>query len=220
MKLLSFSVYGYNENMLVDNKYVVIEGIDGAGKTTQKKLLIDYLRSNNQVVCDVKEPGGTLLGEKIRQIIKDSKIVRSPESDFELFNICRRELAQQIISQELTLGHWVICDRNWFSSVAYQGFGQGLLVESIISQTKKALVDLFLPDISIIIDLPVDMAFNRLKKRHDGISNDNFESKGLDFYQKVRDGYLWLIKNYSIYKIDGQQSIKTINQSIIKLIQN
>ncbi len=206
--------------MLVNNKYVVIEGIDGAGKTTQKKLLIDYLRSNNQVVCDIKEPGGTLLGEEIRPIIKNSHIIRSAETDFELFNICRRELAQQVIRQELSLGHWVVCDRNWFSSVAYQGFGQGLSVESIVTQTKEALADLFLPDISIIIDLSIDMAFNRLKQRYDDVLSDNFESKGLDFYQKVREGYIWLIKNYSIYKIDGQQSIKTINQSIIKLIQN
>ncbi len=206
--------------MLSNNKYVVIEGIDGAGKTTQKKLLIDYLHSNNQTVCDIKEPGGTLLGEKIRQIIKDSKIIRSPESDFELFNICRRELAQQIISQELTLGHWVICDRNWFSSVAYQGFGQGLPVDLIINQTKKTLKKLFLPDVSIIIDLPVKIAFDRLNQRQQDMTNDSFESKGPIFYQKVRDGYNWLVEQYSIYKIDGQLSIEKNNQAIINFIQD
>ncbi len=217
---LSFLISSYNGDMLTNNKYVVIEGIDGAGKTTQKKLLVDYLQLNNQVVCDIKEPGGTRLGEEIRPIIKNSHIIRSAETDFELFNICRRELAQQVIRQELSLGHWVVCDRNWFSSLAYQGFGQGLSVESIVTQTKKSLTDLFLPDISIIIDLPIDVAFNRLRKRHDDVSSDNFESRGLDFYKKVRDGYLWLIKNYSIHKIDGQQSIETINQSIIELVQD
>ncbi len=198
-------------------QYIVIEGTDGAGTTTQKDLLQKTLIENNENVIGLAEPGGTLIGDELRLIVKNGSLPRSPETNLDIFTICRRELVRQVIEPALEEGTHVISDRNWFSTIAYQGFGEGLSIEDITNRMKLALGKLFLPNFAVIIDVPVEVSEVRIGHRGTD-ANDNFEKKGRDFFEKVREGYLWIAKEYDLSIIDGTQSIKEVQSSIEDLL--
>lgn len=195
-------------------KYIVIEGTDGAGTTTQKDLLKGYLADQGVPAIDIAEPGGTPIGDAIRLIIKDGALPRSRESNLDMFTICRRELARQVIAPAIAQGTFVVSDRNWFSTVAYQGFGEGLDVGHITDRTRSELGGFFLPDAALIIDVPVEISETRMQ--HRGTSaNDHFEQMGRPFFEKVRQGYLWSAQEYGLPVVDGTQGIETVHQAIL-----
>jgi len=194
-------------------KYIVIEGTDGSGTTSQKDKLKQSLLDAGQEVIDVAEPGGTPIGDALRLIIKDGSLMRSPETDLDLFTACRRELAQQVIKPALAKGISVLSDRNWFSTIAYQGYGEGMDVSAIVERTRIALGQCFIPDITFIIDVPVEVSEERMKLRNSG-ANDYFEQKGREFFEKVRQGYLWVSDEYQLPVIDGTKSIEEVHSDI------
>lgn len=193
--------------------YYVIEGTDGAGKTTQAAILRERLKANGVEAKELIEPGGTPIGSQLRAIILNPDLAKQPETELDLFTVARRELVSQVIAPEISLGTTLVCDRNWFSSVAYQGFGRGLDVANIIEKTKKAMGDFFLPTGIVILDVPLEAAEERLKST--GQKADWFEKQGREFFENVRRGYYWLSDQFEVELVDGTSSIESVSDDIV-----
>jgi dTMP kinase len=202
----------YNINMAEIGKYLVVEGIDGAGKTTQAKILAEHLTLDGLSVVEMVEPGSTRIGQELRRIILDPDIELQTETELDLFTAVRRESVHQIIRPSTLIGKTVVSDRNWFSTVAYQGFGRDLDVDAIIEQTKRVMGEYFLPDGAVILDLPVEVAEARLGQSR--AKADWFEREGKQFFDKVRRGYHWVAERFDVGLIDGAASIEAVHQSL------
>ena len=164
--------------------FIVFEGIDGSGKTTQAELLAEKLTSIQQSNIIIREPGGTPLGESIRKELKSNPNL-DPVTQLFLFSACRTELVKDVINPHLEEGHIVICDRYIFSTIAYQGHAEGLniaYIENMIDLSTGGLT----PDIVIFIDTPVEIA----KKRRENETNDYYDQKDIDYYVRTREGYI------------------------------
>ncbi len=169
-------------------KFIVFEGIDGSGKSTQIDLLSDYLGSKGHDVLVLREPGSTSLSERIREIIlHQHDLILDPRAEALLFTAARVQLVSEIIAPALHSGKIVLCDRFSDSTIAYQGFGRELPTDEIISIQRFATQGLE-PDLKILFDLPVDLAASRRETSE----NDRMESAGLAFLDRVRRGYLAL----------------------------
>jgi dTMP kinase len=194
-------------------KFISFEGIEGCGKSTQAKKLHEFFLSKNIDAVLTREPGGTIAGEKIRAILVDEKIAKLDVKTELFLNFAARvEHVEKFILPSLAKGKTVISDRFFDSTYAYQGNGFGLEKE-IIDEVKKLAIGEFAPDITFLIDVPVDLAFLRIKNRSE---NNRYENLSLDFHQKVRDGFLQLAKENSRFKIiNGSQSLEMVFQEII-----
>ena len=195
--------------------FISFEGIDFCGKSTQIDLLKDYLIEQGKKVEIVREPGGTSLSEKIRTILLDNKNEKMlMEAELFLFSASRAQLVREKIRPYLEKGFYVISDRFHDSSTAYQGHGRGIPVDVIAGVHDLAIGDT-IPDITYFIDIPVGIANERKKKQSKG-KLDRIELADMEFYSRVRNGYLETAKNESRFKvIDGTQSIQNIHNHII-----
>ena len=200
-------------------KYIVIEGGDGTGKTTQADLLQQYLESQGKKVIHLKEPGGTPVAEAIRSVIVDGTLDRTPMTNILLFTANRHELWHTRIKPELEKGTWVICTRNYWSTLVYQGYGEGMS-ESVITAitatfTEQAYMN---PDYGIILSLDdIETSKGRIAERGALDKPDTFEKRGNDFQQKIHDGYLAIANTYHLPVISASQPIEDV-ASEIKLI--
>jgi dTMP kinase len=174
---------------------ITFEGIDGAGKSTQIKELVHYLTAQGTEVVTLREPGGTVVAEKIRQILLESSHEISSIGELLLFSASRAELVQEIIMPALASGKTVILDRFYDSTTAYQGYGRGIdmeILRSIIAVSTCGIS----PDITFYLDLEPEEALKRkfsktsIPLEFDGDELDRMERSGLVFYRKVRQGYL------------------------------
>ncbi len=197
--------------------FITFEGIEGSGKSTQSKKLYEFLCSKNLQVILTREPGGTIAGEKIREILLDEKIEKLDAKTELLLNFAARiEHVEKLIKPALREGKIVICDRFFDSTFAYQGAAFGIDFTEI-EQIKNFAIGDFAPDITFLIDAPVETTFERIKARSD---NNRYEKLGFDFHQKVRDGFLQLAqKNSRIKIIDGENSPEEIFQLILKILK-
>ena len=195
--------------------FISFEGIDFCGKSTQIDLLKDYLIEQGKKVEIVREPGGTSLSEKIRTILLDNKNEKMlKETELFLFSASRAQLVREKIRPYLEKGFYVISDRFHDSSTAYQGHGRGIPVDVIAGVHDLAIGDT-IPDITYFIDIPVGIANERKKKQSKG-KLDRIELADMEFYSRVRNGYLETARNESRFKvIDGTQSIQNIHNHII-----
>jgi len=197
-------------------KFITFEGIEGSGKSTQVKKLHAFFLEKNIDAILTREPGGTFAGEKIREILIDEKIEKL-EAKTELFlNFAARlEHVEKLIKPSLAQGKTVISDRFFDSTFAYQGNAFGL-DETLIEDVKKMAISDFAPDITFLIDVPVEAAFARIQTRAD---NNRYEKLGFNFHQKVRDGFLQLAKkNPRIKVIDGTKNQQEVFVEIIQIL--
>ena len=200
--------------------FITFEGIDFCGKSTQVGLLRDYLLEQKKNVHLIREPGGTEISEKIREILLDKKNnAMVMETEIFLFSASRAQLVREVIRPYLQKGYYVISDRFHDSSTAYQGFGRGLSVDAILNIHNLAIGET-IPDVTFFIDIPNDVAIAR--KRNIAHSDlDRIEVSDNTFYERVREGYLYLSKKEKRFKvIDGTQSINQINVQIINEIKS
>jgi dTMP kinase len=197
-------------------QFITFEGIEGSGKSTQAKMLYDFLVAKNIPALLSREPGGTIAGEKIRAILIDEQIPALNATTELLLNFAARiEHVEKLIKPALKEKKIVIIDRFFDSTYVYQGSAFGL-AEEVIKEVKKISLDNFLPDITFLIDVPVEIGFSRISERS---TNNRYEKLGLDFHQKVREGYLKLAKeNKRIITIDGTQDKKKVFEEIVKII--
>ena len=177
--------------------FLVFEGLDGSGKSTLIKVLADQLAKKNIPVTQTREPGGTPLGEKIRNILletSDPKNIPTPWAELLLYEACRRQNVEQVIQPALQKGHWVLCDRYWASTSAFQSGGREL-DEQKVSQLNQWVIGDLNPDLWIYLDLPLKEAQNRSKQRISFSPLDRFELEDLFFHEKVLNFYKKLTKD-------------------------
>ena len=195
-------------------RFISFEGIEGSGKSTQAKKLHEFFLSKNIAAILTREPGGTKAGEKIREILLDEKIEKlSAASEVFLNFAARNQHVENLIKPALQQKKIVICDRFFDSTYAYQGAAFGF-DQKVIDEVKKIAIGDFAPNITFLIDLPIELAFSRIHNRKE---NNRYEKFSADFHQKVRDGFLLLAKkNPRIKIIDGRKNPQEIFQDILQ----
>jgi len=199
--------------------FITFEGIDFSGKSTQIELLKDHLVDHNKKVEILREPGGTEISEKVRRILLDNKNEKMfAEAELLLFSASRAQLVREKIRPYLQKGIYVILDRFHDSSTAYQGYGRGIPIEVVKKVHELAIGDTS-PDLTLFIDIPVGIA-NERKKRKLKVKLDRIELADMEFYNRVRNGYLEIARQEERFKvIDGTQTIETIQNQIISELE-
>jgi len=170
--------------------FVTFEGIDGSGKTTQAALLADELRAGGMDVVETREPGGTPLGEAIRDLVLHGGHV-TPWAEAALYTASRAQHVEEIVRPALERGTVVVCDRYLDSSVAYQGAGRGLGVDAVLELNLTAVRGL-LPDRTVLVDLDPLLAFERL-----GTTRDRIERDGIELQARAAAAYHELARRYA-----------------------
>ena len=193
-------------------KIISFEGIEGVGKSTQIELLKKFLENNSKSVEVFREPGSTLSGEKIRDILLDDQYDLSSKTELLLMFSARSELVNKKINN--STADYLLLDRFFDASLAYQGYGRNLSIELINKLVD--FIDCPLPDLSFLIDISVEEGFAR--KINDKI--DRIESSGNDFFNKVRNGYLEIAKKNEdrFIIINGSKTVDEIHNNIIQNI--
>ena len=198
--------------------FISFEGIDLTGKSTQIELLKNYFIKKKKKVFVVREPGGTYISEKIRDILLDkSNKGMFPMTEFFLFSASRYQLTEEIIRPLLKKNYFVICDRYFDSSTAYQGYG-GKLDIKMINKINNIASNFLQPDITFLIDLSLQATEKRRKLANK--SHDRMEAKEKSYFRKVRAGYLQLaeLNKKRFYVLDGEKSIEELHTKIINVI--
>ncbi|MDY0087028.1 MAG: dTMP kinase [Coriobacteriia bacterium] len=177
---------------MVRGVFITVEGGEGTGKSTQAEHLGSALREAGLRVVQVREPGGTRLGEGVRALLLDrAHDGLEPRAELLLYEAARAELTRQVIMPTLASGGAVVCDRYYDSTTAYQGYGRGLPLDEIANLNAFAAAGL-VPDLTIVLDL--DPALG-LKRATSGVAADRLESESLEFHERVRDGFLQIAKS-------------------------
>ena len=201
--------------------FIVFEGLDGSGKSTLMKGLSDYLTKKGIPVTRTREPGGTPIGEKVRRILLDNskpEDTPSPWTELLLYEACRRQNVEQVIKPALQKKNWVLCDRYWASTSAFQAGGRGL-DEKKISQLNQWAIDGLNPDLWVYLDLSLKEAQRRWEDRTSFSPLDRFEMEGLSFHQKVLDFYKKINKDDSYGPwiiLQASQSKEQLLESLVK----
>ncbi|MGB9868204.1 MAG: dTMP kinase [Bacillota bacterium] len=192
------------------NRFIVLEGIDGSGKSTQIKLLKQSLEDRGFRVFATREPGGTVIGEKVRAILLDKA-----HSDMKLrteallYAACRAQLVEEVILPRLTLGEIVLCERYVLSSLAYQAHGGGLDREWVVSINRFACNGVY-PSLTILLDLDPYEHQCRMK------GTDRIESRGLEYLRRVREGYLEEARlDPSVRVVSAAASVEEVHCAIL-----
>jgi len=198
--------------------FITFEGIDFCGKSTQVELLKNFLIKKGREVIVIREPGGTEISERIRDILLDRKNSEMKmETEFLLFSSSRSQLVREVILPALKKDIIVISDRFHDSSTAYQGFGRGLDITKIESINSFAIADIK-PDITFLIDISVEECLRRKALRSNN-ELDRIEISSNSFYEKVRRGYLKIAsEDKRFVVVDGNQKIEDIHKIIIDRI--
>lgn len=197
--------------------FITFEGIEGSGKSSLIAQLKKYFKSSKLEAFFSKEPGGTDLGKEIRKILLNPKYSFDPTSELLLLLADRAEHVQKIIRPNLQKNKLIFCDRYLDSTLAYQGSGRNL-DKKIIKEMFKAL-DFPIPDLTILLDVPVQIGLSRARKRN---KLDRFEKEDLNFHENVRRSYLDLAKNDSarIVLFDSSISEEELFKKAVNLIKS
>jgi dTMP kinase len=188
---------------------VTFEGGEGSGKTTQAERLHARLVAAGRRALLIREPGGTPLGEELRQILLHRRAAIAPEAELLLFLAARAELVRRVIQPALDDGVVVVCDRFSDSTVAYQGFGRGLDVEPILSLNAWATGGLA-PDLTLLLDAPVAVGLRRQL-----VDDDAFAREDVAFHTRVREGYLGLAADSGRWRlIDATQPPDAVEAAV------
>ncbi len=195
--------------------FITFEGADGCGKTTQLKLLAEYFTNKGLEVVITREPGAKGLGEKVREILLNYDGEVSDRCESFLFLADRAQHIDMIINPAIAQGKIILCDRHTDSSVAYQGYGRGLSIERINMLNNLAVNGRY-PDMTLVFDIDVETSMKRV-----GEEKDRMESAGMDFFNRVRNGYLEIAKQEPnrVKVLDARKSIEEIHKDVIELIE-
>jgi len=220
----------------LSGKFVVFDGADGCGKTTQMRRLMEKMEAAGVKVRQLREPGGTAIGEHIREVLLTSKGEGMDlRCEMLLYMASRAQLVHDEIKPALEAGECVLADRYASSTLAYQGGGGGMSVEAIL-QVAEIAVDGAWPDLTVVFDLPTDMAMERLnplwaggRKKSDERQNalfddsavkDRIEQRARDYFERVRDNYRWQAQKWpGRYRVvDASKSIAVVEKQVGKVL--
>jgi len=203
----------------MNSKFISIEGVEGAGKSTQLAFIQRYLSENGKNLTVTREPGGTELGEKIRSLLlMPTDAGMAVDTELLLMFSARAEHVSQVIKPALSRGEWVLSDRFTDATFAYQGGGRGI-DQQRISELAQWTLNGLQPDLTLLFDLPVELGQQRVLSRNEGI--DRFEQEKVDFFEKVRSCYLQRAQQdpQRIKIIDASQSIADIEVQIATILK-
>jgi len=193
-------------------KFIVLEGPDRCGKSTQAKRLAEYLQAQGKEVLLTREPGGTVTAEKIRQVVLDPKLDVRPMAELLLYEASRAQHTQEKILPALEEGKIVICERYTMSTCAYQGYGRGIDLDQIHTLNKIATLGLT-PDVTLVF-LMSDKYF---VERGEYLFSDRLEQEDVSFRQKMRQGYLELINQTPrAYLINADHSLEEVQAQVLE----
>lgn len=196
-------------------KFIVLEGPDRCGKSTQAKMLVNHLITLGKDVVLTREPGGTPTAEKIRQIVLEPGLDVRPMAELFLYEASRAQHTQEKIIPALEAGKIVICERYTMSTCAYQGYGRGIDLNVIDTLNKIATLDMK-PDLTLVF-LMSDKYFT---ERGEYLFSDRLEQEDMAFRQKMRRGYLEMIeKTPNAYLIDADKNISEIQARVTQLLK-
>jgi dTMP kinase len=196
-------------------KFIVLDGPDGCGKSTQTALLAEYLKKQGVTVAVFRDPGSTVIGEKIRDILLDSKNnLMGDRTELLLYMASRAQLWQECIAPALKEKKCVLLDRWLSSTCAYQGFAGGLGTAKVIGIAKNSLERVW-PDLTIILDVDLRTAGTRMKRKF-----DRMEQKSAAYHKKVRAGFIELAEFRSdIIVLDASRDRQTVHKNIVRIIE-
>jgi len=197
--------------------FITIEGPDGSGKTTQSKLLVEYLKKKGYSVVHTREPGGTSLAEFLREVILNPDLKIAPVTELLLYSASRAQHTIELIKPSLQERKIVVCERYTGATIAYQGYGRGLDIE-LIKKLNRIATGGLTPDLTIILDVPVEKGLRRIKK---GRNHDRLEKESLEFHRRVRQGYLALAKESpeKIKVVSSSDNIDLTHKRIVKVVE-
>jgi dTMP kinase len=192
---------------------ITFEGLDYSGKSTQVQLLSDRLSLQDHRVLVLREPGGTEIGEKIRKMLLDKTNTGMTEaSELFLFSASRSQLIEEVVRPALEGDMVVLCDRYYDSTTAYQGYGRGIALEIIHAINTFATGGL-VPNLTFFLDIPIREIEKRMSAAK--TNKDRMESSGIEFYERVQQGYLQIAKTETRYRIvNGLQPIDDLHEQI------
>lgn len=210
----------------MDGIFVTFDGPEGCGKSTQAKLLADLLSSMEYTVTLTQDPGGTFIGDKVREVLLDpthSKM--TPMAELFLFLASRRQLVDETIKPALSKGNIVICSRYTDATLAYQGYGRGLDL-ALLKELNDVATDNIYPELTILLDINPEIGLMRVKDRSAKESGlvfgemDRIEEERIAFHNKVREGYLDLCKNEPerIKKLDADDTLENVQAEVKGLV--
>jgi len=203
-------------------RFLTIEGIEGVGKSTQLARLSKGLNERGIAHTVTREPGGTPLAERIREILLDNARGESmpPTAELLLMFAARAVHLTNLVEPTLRAGQWVVCDRFIDATYAYQGGGRRLSVEHI-RQLETMVLGARRPDLTVLLDAPVEQALKRARQRNAGAAADRFESERAEFFERVRDAYLAraAAEPGRISVVDASQSVDRVALQILELLE-
>ena len=193
-------------------RFITIEGVEGVGKSTNISYIERFLEARDIKFVSTREPGGTVLAERIRDVLLDkAESSMDPMTELLLMFAARKQHTEELIKPTLERGEWVICDRYTDSSYAYQGGGRGL-DSKIISKVEKLTLGSFKPDLTIVLDLPVKKGLARAGNRGE---LDRFELESEKFFKRVRATFLARAKTHKRYHvINASRSLSAVQGKI------
>ncbi len=199
----------------LSGRFIVLDGPDGCGKSTQTVILYDWLKSQGVQVVTFRDPGGTAVGEKIRQILLNPEHAEmSVRTELLLYMASRAQLWAEKIAPALEAGKCVVLDRWVTSTCAYQGFAGGYGVARVVEIAEASLERVW-PDLAIVLDIDVETAAKRMDR-----ALDRMEQKGTDYHKKVREGFLQLSKfNDNIVVVDATKDIEQVHQTVVQTVR-
>lgn len=203
--------------MVQPGKFVTLEGIDGAGKSTHLAWLATFLQDKGLTVVVTREPGGTALGERLRELLLDLRQTMHAETEALLMFAARREHLAKVILPALARGDWVVSDRYMDASFAYQGAGRGVPLQKL-ALLEEWVQGSFAPDLTLYFDLPAEIGKARVQCVK---SADRFEMESNQFFERVRQGYLQRAQQFQqrIRVIDANLPLEQVRQNLKELIE-
>lgn len=198
--------------------FISVEGTDGAGKSTQIELLLNYLKDKGCDYVFTREPGGTYIGEKIRNIILDNDNEgMAAETEALLYAASRAQHVREKIIPAVNAGKTVICDRYVDSSIVYQGIGRKIGIQAVKAVNDFAIGG-FMPDLTLLFDLSAEES---VKRRQSAGSLDRIEKESLDFHKSIYDGYIALAESNPdrIKRIDASKTVEEVHREVLKALE-
>lgn len=200
-----------------NGKFITLEGPEGSGKSTQARLLADYLTEKGIDVVRTREPGGVSIAEQLREMLLNPDNVICARAELLLYASGRAQHTEELILPALKEGKYVICERYTHASIAYQGYGRGLDMD-LINQLNNVATGGLCPDITIILDIDVEKGLKRVETSCRDF--DRLECENISFHQKVRDGYLAIANDDPrVLIVDSDNPVEDIHKRVVNILK-